>query len=101
VYHSWAEIRLEFPNRKVGVTLLDRNHYGLPDAIQISVTDSHGKKTDLEVTAIAPASLGGDLGPRRQYEGSIPAGIDSYVGASIKFPLKKSKIQPNLTKGVH
>ncbi|MBS1960612.1 MAG: hypothetical protein JST04_00240 [Bdellovibrionales bacterium] len=87
---SRAEVKIEYPRRSVEVRLLDRDRFGLPDAIQISLLDSLGNRVDLEMSALDSDSFSADLANERKYLGRIPAAYDSYVGVSLRIPFKRS-----------
>jgi hypothetical protein len=86
-----AEVKLLYPKNEVQVSLLDRNKFGLPDAIQVSLFNKDGKRLDLEVAAIASESLSAEMVNQRKYTGRMPSGYESYVGVAVKIPFTKNK----------
>lgn len=85
-----AEVKISYPKRAVEVRVLDRDRLGLPDAIQISLINGEGKRTDLEMSAMDSGGFSSDLTNQRKYLGHIPAAYGSYVGVSLRIPFTRS-----------
>ncbi len=78
------EVAIDSAQNKVHVYVLKRSKT-FPGAIGISLLDSQGNKTLLELKTIDP-----EKNPL-QYSTSLTGGNQSYVGFELKIPFKKEK----------
>lgn len=91
---NFAEVRLRRPDAKLQIHLVSQSSLGLPDHIEVSLTGRDGKKVNLELNAISPDSLSPEAKRQRDYLGSSPASLDSFVGIAVRLPLGWTRPQP-------
>lgn len=81
-----AEVRIKKPERKILVRFINRKQTKLPQKIGITLRSSDGLEREIELSTIDSK-----LKNTGYYHGSLPPTEESYVGAMLTIPLKKTE----------
>lgn len=89
-----AEIHLQDESAKLRVRLIHQSYLELPDFVEISLLAPNGKRLNLELSAVPPETLSPEAKLYRDYTGTVPQTLESYVGIAVRFPLGWSETRP-------